>query len=294
MRVLVTGGSSLLGFELIKSISNYGHHCVTTQFATPLPKDLGVEVIAANLEAPGDVDRVFKAHEFDAVVNPAALAIPEKCEKDPARSRRLNTQLPEQLAKLCAANSVRLIHYSTDMVFDGKAGDYEETDDTNPTSLYGKDKLAGEIAVKDSGADAVILRLPLLMGNSLTGNRSVHEALLQLWNQNKIAPLFVDEFRRPTSISNLSKLTVELLELSQIKGVFHWCGATLINRWEIGLAIADHFKVSHDLIQKMRAADVPAFKDRPLNLTFSTPKLASLVKTKPVTWEDQLKELKAP
>ena len=127
-----------------------------------------------------------------------------------ARKKELRDRLPTTLAEFAAENKTRLIHFSTDMVFDGKAENYAENSPPNPTNLYGEHKLESENRIQELYPEACIVRLPLLMGNSPAGTRSVHEALWSQWSQGATTPLFEDEWRTPVSVCNVASLTKEL------------------------------------------------------------------------------------
>ena len=293
MKVFLTGASGLLGHAISAALNHSNHHVVSVWHKTPIhgsPED----IIELDLTAPHALEKALLKTQPDAIINAAALSAPADCERDPKRSEALNVTLPASLAKYAADHNVRLIHFSTDMVFDGQEGSYTPDSPTNPTNLYGKHKLASEIQLREICPSSCTLRLPLLMGNSPSGIRSVHEALWSMWQQNKVTPLFEDEWRMPVSVSNVAALSKELLSKPKVAGLFHWAGNTRINRWEMGTLIAEKLGVPISLLQKTRASAFPQFKDRPLNLTMDSSKLKALVQTEPVPFENQLEEIEIP
>ena len=186
----------------------------------------------------------------DAIVNAAALAVSAACEENPKLSKTINIDLPVELARFANEHKLRFIHFSSDMVFDVKTGNYSTSSPTNPSNMYGKHKLDPEKQVHESYEQSCVIRLPLLMGNSPYGMRFVHEALWQEWKEDRLTPLFEDECRQPASAGNVAELTVELIIKESINGFFYWAGAEKLNRWEMGRQIAEKFGVSEHLLQK--------------------------------------------
>jgi len=293
MKVFLTGASGLLGNTLALQFLEQGWQVHATSH-THRPVDPRLNLHSINLANTSEIAPLLESIQPQAIVNAAALTYPNACEKNPHLSKALNLSLPEALAQYVVEKGIRFIHFSTDLVFNGKRGNYTPKCSTNPTNLYGKHKLAAEHATQSTYSQTCIIRLPLLNGNSPSGARSVHEALWQEWKQSKVTPLFEDEWRSPISVSNVAQLTVELIGQPEIHGLFHWAGENRINRWVMGNLIAEQLDVPKYLLQKTLAANFEQFKDRPLNLTMDSSKLKALVQTKPAPFKNQLAEMTRP
>ncbi len=294
MRILITGVSGLLGNTLATNLHELGHEVYGTVFHHPHEID-GVGIQNLDLTEFPTLTAILGALHPEVILNAAALSQPAVCNAIPENSRELNIDLPMVLARWVEQYDSRLIHFSTDMVFDGQEGNYSPESSTNPKNLYGHHKLKGEQEVAETAPDhSLILRLPILMGNSPSKRRSVHEALFGSWNKNKKSVLFEDEFRQPVSVENVATLCHELLDKPAINGLHHWAGAEAISRYEMGKQIAAHFEVSEDLLQPVIAKENPKLADRPLNLTFDCTSLLELVDTKPATFAEQLPKLIQP
>ena len=293
MTIFLTGASGLLGHALAKAFAQtqWKVHG-TSHRQRPSAKNICLHQV--DLTKSEELNKLLKDIKPDAIVNAASLSVPADCEKDPLRSKALNITLPTEIARIANDQDLDFIHFSTDMVFDGKAGNYLPDSPTNPTNLYGEHKRESEIRVHDLAPNSRILRLPLLMGNSLSGTRSVHETLWNCWSQGMITPLFEDEWRNPVSVTNVALLVEELLVNLDITGLFHWAGGDRLNRWELGQSIAQKLNVPLDQLQRTRAGNLPHFKDRPLNLTLDSSKLKALVQTEPAPFEIQLEEIVTP
>lgn len=299
MRIFLTGASGLLGSAFARAAARRGHAVtgIIGGFTGEIPGlsarrslDLGDEsvVTAALLE-------IFP----DAIVNCAAISVPEMCDADPARAQTLNVALPTVLARLAHHLSARFIHISSEQVFDGnRSTPYVVGEATSPINLYARQKIESERAVHTAAAEfAVTVRAPLLMGNSPGGKRSTHERLFSDWAAGRPVKLYCDEFRQTCTAENLAEVIVELCERREVRGICHWAGAALLSRYELGQQIRAHFK--------LREADAPitmitrletpaAARKRQACLALDLAPLRGLLKTQPQTIEAQLAELHVP
>lgn len=234
-RVWITGASGLLGNYLRQT---------APQFAP------GWQVIALRRE---DLDLTdcsavrarFEAEQPDAVLHCAAIAHPPVCQRDPDTARRVNVEATRCLAELAADRP--FCFYSTDLVFDGKRGNYAETDPPNPLSVYAETKVAAEQVVLANPRHTV-LRLSLNFGKSPAGNRAFNEMLRNDLAAGKDFSLFTDEFRCPTAALVTARATWELMQQAAT-GLFHVCGADKLSRWQIANLLLPHWPVLSGKIQ---------------------------------------------
>ena len=299
MTIFLTGASGLVGSALARAAARRGHRVVGTvgSFAGEIEGvaqkrtlDLGDEmaVTAAVLDA-------FP----QAIVNCAAISVPEQCDAHPALAQALNVALPTTLARLAHHVSARLVHLSSEQVFDGtRTAPYSASDPVSPINLYGRQKLESERAVNAAAAEfAVTLRAPLLMGNSAAGQRSNHERLFADWAAGRTPRLFTDEFRQTCTAENLAEVMVELCERYDVRGVFHWAGTELISRHALALRIREHFKLTEKQapLTSVTRAELPEVaRKRQACLALNLAPLAGKLKTRPQTIAEQLEELHVP
>ena len=299
MKILLTGASGLVGSAFARAAARRGHRVVG--FVGEYQGE--IEGLAAKRSLDLSDETATTAailDEFpDAIVNCAAISVPEVCETQPGLAQAMNVALPATLARLAHHLSARLIHLSSEQVFDGtRAQPYARGDAPSPINLYARQKLESERLVHTAAAAfAVTLRAPLLMGNSLTGRRSLHERLLGDWAAGRTPKLYTDEFRQPCTSENLAEAMLELCERNDTRGVFHWAGAELLSRHALGVRIRDHFKLTESqapLVAITRADTPDAAKKRQPCLALDLAPLAAKLKTKPQSLADQLEELKVP
>tara|TARA_B100001971_G_C18247884_1_gene575757 strand:+ start:960 stop:1853 length:894 start_codon:yes stop_codon:yes gene_type:complete len=289
MKILLTGASGLLGHAYAQAAIRRGHSVTALyQQNPPIAKGLAqsIQIDATQAEA---LTALCLEQWPDAIVNCAAISTPAAVDADPKTAEKLNVALPRLLAQLSTHLGARLLHVSTDMVFDGLASEpYRSTDMPAPSNLYGQTKLMAEREVLEHNPeDPVVLRIPILMGNSPSGQRSVHEKLLAAVQAGQRPQLYCDEMRQPCSASNVAEVLLELTERRDLHGIFHWAGSEPLSRFEMGQRILKHFGLPLDSVQSACRED----DTRPANLTFNLHPIVSKLKTQPVDFEAQLEEL---
>jgi dTDP-4-dehydrorhamnose reductase len=295
MKVLVLGVSGLAGHAFARAALRRGHEVHGIRRRSAAPEGLaGFRAFDA-----ADADALTRACLDlwpDAIVNAAAISSPAEVEADPAAAEQINVALPRRLAQISTHIGARLLHLSTDMVFDGAGPDpLRSTDVPCPSSLYGQTKLMAEREVLEHNAeDPVVLRVTLLSGNSPGGRRSLHEKLLHALARGERPRLFEDEIRQPLSTSNLAEVLVELCERRDLHGIFHWAGAEALSRYEMGRRILDHLGLPGDLVEPARLAGDPALAGRPADLRFNLHPLVNKLKTRPASFLEMLDEIEVP
>ncbi len=298
MKILLTGASGLVGAAFAEAAGRRGHQVIGIVGRATFSLPGLAEKRCLDLENAAGVTTLALEVFPDAIVNCAAVAEPAACDADPARAQALNVSLPATLAKLAHHLSARLVHISTEQVFDGTRPPYAVGDAPRPLNLYGRQKLESERLVHAAAPEfAVTLRAPLLTGNSPGGARSLHERLLADWAAGKTPRLYRDEIRQPCTAGNLAEAMVELCERRDLKGVFHWAGAESLSRVELAKRIRAHFKLSPEaapIAEANRAEDPAATARRPADLALELKPLAGLLKTPIETFDAQLDQLVLP
>jgi dTDP-4-dehydrorhamnose reductase len=271
MRLLVTGASGLLGLNLAIEASQ--EHEVIGSVNRNLLNNAPFKVIQSDLIQSGAIEELLEMSRPDWVINCAALANLEACEAQPELAEKLNIELPEKLAQDVAKGGARLVHISTDAVFDGRKGDYSETDRPNPLSKYAETKLYGEQAVAASNPDAVIARVNLF-GWSLGGKRSLAELFLNNLSANQEISGFTDVYFCPLLANDLGKLLLDMLA-HRLSGLYHVMSQDCSSKYDFGVKLADLFGYDGSLIAPISLADSELIAERSLNLILRTDKLTN-------------------
>jgi dTDP-4-dehydrorhamnose reductase len=299
MTIFLTGASGLVGAAVARAAARRGHR-VTGVVGTFTGELDGVaRKLVLDLADASAVNTAVLDAFPDAIVNCAALSVPDQCDANPALAQALNVTLPAALARLAHHLSARLVHISSEQVFDGaRPTPYRANDPPAPINLYGRQKLESERAVHAAAAEfATTIRAPLLMGDSASGRRSTHERLFADWSAGRTPRLYTDEFRQVCTAENLAEVIVELCERADLRGVFHWAGTELLSRHELGLRVRAHFKLGEQQapLAAIARADTPdvARKRQPW-LALDISPLAGRLKTRPQSLAEQLATLKVP
>ena len=271
MKVLVTGASGLLGLNL--SLGLMGSHAIVGLDRSKLA-GTPFELIKTDLLEPGVCSRLMDEVHPDAIIHTAANANVDACESDPDGARMLNAEFPGQLAELCAKRGVRLVHISTDAVFDGaKDGIYSEDDPPNPLGVYAQTKLDGERNVLSANPDAVIARVNFF-GWSLSGTRSLSEFFFNKLSNGLQANGFIDVWFCPMFVGDLADTLIGMLEKS-LSGLYHAVGYEALTKYDFGLEIAHQFGFDEGLIRPMSVEDSGLKAKRSHNLRLSVHKLCT-------------------
>jgi len=244
MRILITGASGLLGLNLALEAAQ--EHVVFGTVKDHAIKTDVFHVIQTDLLQPGAVEQVLDMSQPDWVIHCAALANLDACEANPALAHQLNTELPRKLATYVGRGGARLVHVSTDAVFDGEHGDYTEEDPPNPLSVYARTKLAGEYAVAEANPEAVIARVNLF-GWSLSARRSLAEFFFYNLQAGKQIMGFTDVYFCPILANHLAQVFIQMLA-KNLGGLYHVVSRECITKYEFGVAIARKFGLNAELI----------------------------------------------
>jgi dTDP-4-dehydrorhamnose reductase len=285
LRILITGASGLLGLNLALSAAGRtsatepaGPHEIFGVTHHHLLHNAPFHVLQADLLECDALERLLDTVQPDCVIHCAALANLDDCEADPNLAHRLNAELPGRLAALVAkggarAKPIRLVHISTDAVFDGARGDYGEEDTPNPLGVYARTKLEGEHAVAEANPQAIIARVNLF-GWSLMGRRSLAEFFFNNLTAGKRVMGFTDVYFCPLLANDLTGVLVSMLEKG-LSGVYHVVSREATTKYHFGLAVARRFGLDESLIAPTLVAASGLKAPRSPNLTLRTAKLAA-------------------
>jgi dTDP-4-dehydrorhamnose reductase len=220
----VTGAGGLIGQYLVQLAPRWAPHWRVRGLTRA---DLDLTDFAA-------VERAIEADRPALVIHCAALSRSPDCESDPALAQRLNVEVTRALADFCAA--APMVFFSSDLVFDGRQGNYDEAAVPHPLSVYARTKAEAEAAVLRHPRHLVI-RTSLNGGSSPTGDRGFNEQMRCAWRAGRTLRLFTDEYRSPQHAAVTAAAAWELA-LAGATGICHVAGTERLSRWEIGQIVA--------------------------------------------------------
>jgi len=272
--IVVTGSSGLVGFRLMRLLCQEGSARGFYHHRKP-GAGFG-EWVQVDLRDRLETYRVLDRLRPSTIIHCAAYSDPVYCERHPEEANSLNVGGTLYLTEWSSQNACFLVHISTDLVFDGRQGDYREEDDPHPISIYGWTKLAAELAVRNCKSPFAIVRTSLVYGRSPGGDRGTDEKLVSSWKEGRETQLFVDEYRNPTAVGELALVIMEIVRL-RVVGIWHVAGAECVSRYEMGVKVASVVGCSEDLLIPRKIDEVHCVPPRARNTTLNMDKIRSLL-----------------
>lgn len=269
-RLLITGASGLLGLNLGLQAQTKGYDLigwVNDSFTLHAPFPLyKVDLLELDQIRPR-IDEV----KPDLIIHCAALASLEGSEADPELAKRLNAEVPGEIAKVALEQNIKLIHISTDAVFDGKQGGYKEDDTPSPMNVYAQTKLEGEYAVSSANKEAIIARVNFY-GWSLSGKRSLAEFFFNNLSQNIKVNGFKDVFFCPLYTRQLGE-TLFKMAGKGLQGLYHVLSPETLSKYEFGVKLAQKFGFDDKLVNPTMLNESGLTVTRSPNMTLRVEKL---------------------
>lgn len=274
-KVLITGSNGLLGQKLSQLlVHNADIELIATsrgenKLSQTLPE---LHFISLDVADARQVDKVMAVERPTHLIHTAAMTQVDECEEDQATCWRLNVEAVANLVQACERYQVHLIHLSTDFIFDGKQGPYDEEAQPHPLSYYGQSKLAAEELVRASTCPWTILRTVLVYGVVHNYGRSN----IVLWVKKSLEvgkPLQVvnDQWRTPTLAEDLA-MGCWLAVQHDARGIYHISGKEFMTPYQMALQVADYFELDASLIRQADASTFSQKAQRPLRTGFDISK----------------------
>ncbi|MGV8944469.1 dTDP-4-dehydrorhamnose reductase [Thermomonas sp.] len=287
MKILLLGGNGQVGRELRRSLLALGDVIVATRDGE------GGNAIA-DFDQPQSLAALIETIAPDVVVNAAAYTAVDKAETDGVAAFRINAEAPAAIAQACARGDALLVHYSTDYVFDGRSTrPYLEDDTTAPLGVYGASKLAGEQAIRNSGARHAILRTAWVYA---AHGKNFLLTMLRLAGDRDELRVVADQFGAPTPAAWIADATSALLRHGvaesgtwnlTTQGQTSWHGfASSIMDDAHALGLLPHKPV----VLPITTADYPTPAQRPAYSVLDTTRLQRDFGFVPPDWRDGLKQ----
>ncbi len=295
MKVLLTGKNGQVGFELARVLRNTDHQVIAVGSAD------------CDLAKPTALRELIQSTKPDVLINPAAYTAVDRAESEPDLAHAINAHAPEVMATALKKTGGKLIHFSTDYVFDGtKTEPYTELDTPNPQSVYGQTKLQGEQAIATSGVAHLILRTSWVFG-AHGGN--FLKTMLRLAAEREELRVVNDQFGAPTSASFLAAAVMRILDRmasreraaqtavdhNAMSGLYHCTCAGLTNwfdyaRFAIQLASSEGaiFKLAPDRLIAIAASQYPTPAARPTNSVLDNTRLEQTFGIQRPDWQSEV------
>ena len=282
MNILVTGSNGQLGSEIKDLAINYSRF---NFFFMDLP--------LLNICNTSQLDTFFEDKKINMVINCAAYTAVDKAEDDAEIAEKVNSEGVANLVNALEKVDGKLIHISTDYVFDGNSFlPYHESDEVNPLGVYGNTKRKGELAVINSDIDSIVIRTSWLY--SAYGNNFVKTMLRHGNERNELGIIF-DQVGTPTNASDLAKACLEISSISDTasiskKGkIYHFSNEGVASWYDFAISI---MKIGGEncKVKPIQTKDYPTLAKRPQYSLLNKSKIKTDFKIEIPYWKDSLKE----
>ena len=284
MRILITGAFGQLGFALSKVLDKVSHYeIIRTGRSIPI----GQKGIFLDIQNKVHLKEVVKFTEPELIINLAAMTNVDACEQYPELAREINIA---GLQHICDSFDGKIIHLSTDYVFDGESGPYEEDDQTCPISVYGKTKLASEKILLNNNPNHLVIRGNVIYDYSKVSNASFLNWVVSSLKEDKEIKVVEDQINNPTWAQSMADV-INLCISNDLNGIIHWGDADYINRFDFSKMIAERYSLNSELIKPILTKELCQTAPRPLQSGLMTTKIVKILDVIPPSISDCLEEI---
>tara|TARA_B100000959_G_C14874199_1_gene579670 strand:+ start:37 stop:912 length:876 start_codon:yes stop_codon:yes gene_type:complete len=270
-KILIIGGSSFFSINFIKELYQ-DYKIIGSYFSKKTLKINKTKINIANKKNISDNIKKFKP---DIIMNAVGLTNVEQCEKNYDKAFKLNTLGPKNLAEICNKYKIKLIHISTDHLFDGKKSFYKEMDKTNPVNNYGKTKLLAEKYVKQY-KNSMIIRTNFF-GPGYGFSFKFFDNIIKNLKEKKKLYLFDDIYYTPISLKRLSNI-INLSIKKKLIGIYNIAGNERISKYRFGLKLAEIMGFDQKLIIKDYFVNRNNLVFRPKDMSLNNNKIKKKLK----------------
>ncbi|MFM9910425.1 MAG: SDR family oxidoreductase [Chitinophagaceae bacterium] len=294
MKIALTGSNGLLGQHLVKKLLDNQYTVVAmsrgidrTTFCTHKCYNY-YEVDIADEKA---LQNVVMAEKPSVLVHAAAITQVDECELNQEHCHLVNVQGTKNVTKIAKAFCNHLIYISTDFVFDGIEGNYDEEAIAEPISFYGQTKLDSEKLIQQNNIPWAIVRTSLVYGNTISGTRSnIITWVKKELEEGRQINVVSDQVRTPTYVEDLAEGILLIIQ-KKATGIFHISGKDILTPYDIAIQTADFFNLPKNLIVKVSADTFSQPAKRPPITGLDISKARTQLGYEPLFFLDGLKKM---
>jgi dTDP-4-dehydrorhamnose reductase len=288
--IVVTGGSGLLGATVVLQARSLGREVVGLYHGHALQIP-GVGMRQVNLIDFAATRELLLELRPRTIIHCAAATNLDWCEAHPEEAEKLNVDASSLLAEIARDLNAQFVYISTDAVFDGKRGNYSETDEPCPLSVYARTKLSGEHAVLERHGSTLIVRINIY-GWNVQQKLSLGEWFLKQLQEEKEVPGFTDVTFCPTLVNDLAEVLLRMLDRG-LSGLYHVAGSERISKYEFGRCVAKTFGLDPGKVFPTRIVEANLKARRSLNISLNTTKVCQTMGVEMPSVEAGLRRFRA-
>ncbi len=286
MRFLVTGSNGLVGSRVCTLLEKGGHEVVGVGRG-PRRTDGAYRYVECDLTREQDVAAAVEAAAPEVIIHPASMTEVDTCEREPEQAYAANVTAVAAVARSARKLGAHLVHVSTDYVFDGEHGPYDEQALPNPRGVYALTKHMGEQAARTFVPGCAIARTAVVYGWPAAGRPNFGAWLVGALEKGQPVKLFEDQFVSASFADSVAAMLVELGE-RKLGGVWNTCGADVVDRVTFGRALCEVFGFDASLLTPSKLADLKLASPRPLRSGLKVDKALTQLAAKPLGLSESL------
>ena len=270
-RILICGANGLLGQRLSLMLSTQNdYEVLNTSVERSFVYDNKLfDYNQLDVTNRSDVKSLISSFQPNIILNAAAATNVDWCESNREETWKINVTAVENLVEASRKVGAQLIHVSTDYVFDGKNGPYDETAKPNPLGYYGKTKLASENAIRSEAIRHTIIRTIVLYGSGIRVKANFALWVVNSLKVGKQITVVDDQIGNPTFVGDLAMAMIKAFELNR-EGIFHIGGGDQLSRYDFAIQAAEVFNLDASLIMRIKTSDLIQTSPRPMISGFIT------------------------
>ncbi|MFZ5518539.1 MAG: dTDP-4-dehydrorhamnose reductase [Candidatus Zhuqueibacterota bacterium] len=290
-KLLITGVNGLLGQKLLMQAASKYSIVGIDLHDQPFNKKIHFDYLKLDLTDRKAVKDAILSIYPHYLVNTAAMTNVDACENEKEKCWKINVEAVNNIVYAARKIGTKIVHLSTDYIFDGKKGPYDETATPSPLGYYGKSKLASENVLAASELDYAIVRTMVLYGDAEAIRPNFVTWLVATLKQGKSVTIVNDQFGNPTLADDLAAAIIRIIQL-QKWDLYHVCGSELIDRYQFALKIADIYKLNKSLIHQTTTPELNQAALRPLKSGFIVDKAQNDLQIHLSNVEDGLRKMR--
>ncbi len=283
MKILITGSYGQLGRSLFGSFKVFNFEIIQSGRNI----SIGEDGIRFDIQDPVNIKAVLDLHKPDIIINLAAMTNVDMCEEQPSLAKEVNIG---GVINICDNFKGKILHLSTDYVFDGKNGPYRENDNVSPVSIYGQTKLAAEQIVMNHNPNNLIIRGNVLYDYTLYTKASFLNWVLDSLKNNRTIRVVDDQFNNPTWTRSMADI-ICLCVKNDVSGIYHWGDADFVSRYEFAQIIAKKYDFDKSLIKPVSTNELSQVASRPLKSGLISDEIIKILNVVPPSIEDCLSSI---
>ncbi len=280
IRVLLTGCHGLLGQRIVQEMEKNVFMLGTGRRETPHIHGDNFQYTKLDITVRSDVKHVIEDFNPDVIINAASFTNVDECEINKEKCWRINVEGVENIVKAGKRLRAKVIHFSTDYIFDGQKQLYSESDIPGPLNYYGRAKLAAENMIKAGGTDWVILRTSTLFDiDSLLGKINFVTWVVSNLQQGNTIRVVSDQWGNPTLARNLAQAVWKIINSGHV-GIYNAAGKDRVSRLDFAKHIASLFNFNELLIEETTTGELGQKAKRPLKIGLDVSKIENDISRK--------------